>query len=189
MLILNVILVAATLAALTEGEVTYKISSGKVDNWQQAKEQCERDGWKLASAKTEIENEAVLKALGAGSTGFYFGLTKTGEAWTWSDGTPLGSWTNWFSEPNDGATCATIYNDDGKWYSGSHCGSKKYICQYTSAVENKGPSEGTRVTACNGDVNLVNGTIINGPSDDSPLVTVRWINGETGSYKYAEKCG
>jgi len=189
MLILHVVFVAATLAALTEGEVTYKISSGKVDNWQQAKEQCESDNGELASPKTQIEGEALLRAIKGSGTNYYFGLTKTGGDWTWSDGTPLGSWTNWWVRPKDSATCALIYDTDGKWNGQNRCSQDRYICQYTSTVENKDPLAGTQVTACNGDVNLVNGTIITGPSDDSPLVTVRWTNGDTGSYKYAEKCG
>jgi len=187
MLLNQFLLVAATLAAVTEGEVTYKISWESASNWTQAKETCEGFGGELATAKNKIESDALLDEIPDNSGPFFFGLKekKPEEAWTWIDGTPLGSWNKWYSQPDDDATCAVLMFD-GSWAAATNCEEgAASICKITS----EGPSVGTRVTACNGDENLVNGEIITGPSDDSSLVTVQWKNGETGSYKYAEKCG
>jgi len=188
MLNLKLFLLLTTVAALAVGEVIYKVTLGEIKfTWEQAKEKCDEDGGILASPKNTVENQALMNAMNAsGDKGpFWFGVTKIGNNWTWSDGTPL-TWTNWWRNwpPSDDDTCALVWRK-GHWssYSDGCQPHEKYVCQYIS------PSLGTSVSACNGDQNLANGTIIAGLSVDTMLVEVQWASGETGHYKYAEKCG
>lgn len=103
---------------LTFGTHHYRTSI--VDTRGIVKADCANDGQHVVKIDSAAENEfvrATLAPAGAGGSYFWIGLTWSGSAWQWDDGSALGTYENFAGGPPNGTSnpCVDVSYNSGVW--------------------------------------------------------------------------
>ena len=122
-------------------ENCYKVVT-EAKTFQQSEDACTAMGDKVHLASiADIAEEALAVVLGVQDSSrpsdpvdLWLGLTKADDVWTWTDGWPV-AYTNWFNTSLNSETCATLHNQEIKWFQTNCEETNQYICKWTNATK------------------------------------------------------
>ena len=122
-------------------ENCYKVVT-EAKTFRQSEDACTAMGDKVHLASiADIAEEALAVVLGVKDSSrpsdpinLWLGLTKADDVWTWTDGWPV-AYTNWFNTSLNSETCATLHNQEIKWFQTNCEETNQYICKWTNATK------------------------------------------------------
>ena len=122
-------------------ENCYKVVT-EAKTFQQSEDACTAMGDKVHLASiADIAEESLAVVLGVKDSSrpsdpinLWLGLTKADDVWTWTDGWPV-TYTNWFNTSLNSETCATLHNQEIKWFQTNCEETNQYICKWTNATK------------------------------------------------------
>lgn len=126
--------------SLTPGGTTHYVISFALSNpdpgplkWTNARSYCAGLGMQLAVVRTAADQAALEAALAPldpkGHAMMWIGLQNSGGAYTWSDGSAVGSYSNWRSTfPKGNDPCIEMYGPEFTWSNAWCDGPRAFAC-------------------------------------------------------------
>ncbi len=94
--------------------------------WHQARAECIRHGYNLATVDSFGENTNLYTAFGFGAPSYWIGLLRTDAGWNWVEG--MGGYRGWrLGEPSGDGDCAAMA--PGGWNDAPCNARDRYVCE------------------------------------------------------------